>query len=44
MKHTNGWFVLVFALTAGCAPAPSVRWLREDVHPVAVQAIAASIA
>jgi hypothetical protein len=37
MKHTSGWFVLVFALAAGCAPAPSVRWFREDVHPVAVK-------
>ncbi len=35
MKHTSG-FVLMLALTAGCAPPPSVDWVREDVHPFAV--------
>ena len=36
MKPTR-WLVLVFALTAGCAPVSSTRWVREDVHPVAVK-------
>jgi len=37
MRHTSGLFLVTVAL-AGCATtAPSVRWFREDVHPVAVK-------
>lgn len=28
---------LLLVLAAGCVSAPSTRWLREDVHPVAVK-------
>jgi hypothetical protein len=27
----------LLVLSAGCATRPSVRWFREDVHPVAVK-------
>src|ERR1700757_3404021 len=36
MKQTSGLFLLMLALAAGCTPA-SVRWFREDVHPIAVK-------
>jgi hypothetical protein len=36
MRHTSGLFWLVLTLS-GCATAPSVHWVREDVHPVAVK-------
>lgn len=37
MKHTRWSCGLFVLLAVGCAPPPSVRWLREDVHPVAVR-------
>jgi len=37
MKHTRGVLLLMLALAAGCATAPSDHWVREDVHPVAVK-------
>jgi hypothetical protein len=40
MKHTRWSWWLVLLLASGCASAPSapsVHWLREDVHPKTVQ-------
>ena len=37
MRHTSGLFLLTLALTVGCATGPSVRWFREDVHPIAIK-------
>ena len=33
----TGWLCGLVLLVAGCAPPPSTKWLREDVHPKTVK-------
>ena len=33
----TGWLFGLVLLVAGCAPPPSTKWLREDVHPKTVK-------
>ena len=37
MRSAHRFCALLLALTAGCATAPSTRWVREDVHPVGLR-------